>query len=67
MSFFGLAQKRAATIITTTYSELNWLSYRDFSDVLDSDIDLRRRMCDFATLRRTMYEMDETDLEVSLQ
>lgn len=67
MSFFGLARKRAATVITTTYSELSWMSYQDFSQVLDGDVDLRRRMCDFANLRKAMYELDQVELEVSLQ
>lgn len=66
MSFFGLAQERSATIITTTYSELAWMSYKDFSEVLDGDIDLRRRMNDFAHLRREMYEMEQADLNVRL-
>ncbi len=67
MSFFGLAQKRAATVITTTYSELSWMSYQDFSLVLEGDVDLRRRMCDFANLRKAMYEIDQAELTVSPQ
>ena len=43
------------------------MSYQDFSQVLDGDIDLRRRMCDFANLRKEMYEMDQAELTVSLQ
>ena len=65
MSFFGLATKRSATVITTTYSELSWLSYQDFSEVLEGDIDLRRRMFDFAKLRQEVYQIDQAELEVS--
>lgn len=61
MSFFGLAMTRAATVVTATYSELFWLSYGDFGQVLDSDIALRKRMRDFATLRQAVYKMGLAD------
>ena len=61
MSFFGLSTTRAATVVAATYSELSWLSYADFSQVLDCDIALRKRMRDFATLRQAVYKMGLLD------
>ena len=40
------------------------MSYQKFSEVLETDIDLRRRMSDFSKLRRAVYEMDHDDLKV---
>ena len=58
MSFFGLRVKRSATIVAGNYSELSWLSYADFTAVLEGDVSLRRRMHDFALLRMAVYEME---------
>lgn len=61
MSFFGLATSRAATVVAATYSELSWLCYEDFSEVLDGDVALRKRMHDFAALRQAVYKLGLSD------
>ena len=70
MAFFGLTVKRGAAVITTEYTELSWISYAGLTQVLTVDTSLRKRMEDFATLRKeahTGWHAQQMDADIIIE